>query len=67
MEHHYPEHVIGYNTTYDHKSKDWMGAAQVRFSEGVQVRIVSVPVPAAQFKSKEEAEEAAIAAARTDR
>ena len=41
-----------------------MGAAQVRFSEGVKVRIVSVPVPAAHSKTKEEAEAGCIAAAR---
>ena len=63
MEHHYRQHVVVYDTSYDDNSKRWLGAAQVRFSEGVEVRIVSVPVPAAQFKSKEEAEEAAIAAA----
>ena len=64
MEQHYREHVIGYDTTYDHKSKEWMGAAQVRFSEGVRVRIVSVPVPAAHFQTKEEAEQSCILAAR---
>ena len=64
MEQHYREHVIGYDTSDDHKSKEWMGAAQVRFSEGVKVRIVSVPLPAAHFKTKEEAEQGCIAAAR---
>ena len=64
MEQHYLEHVIGYDTTYDHKSKEWMGAAQVRFSEGVKVCIISVPVPAAHFQTKEEAEQGCIAAAR---
>jgi hypothetical protein len=64
MEQHYREHVIGYDTAYDHKSKQWMGAAQVRFSEGVKVRIVSVPVPATHFETKEEAEQGCIAAAR---
>ena len=63
MERHYREHVIGYDTSYDHKSKEWMRAAQVRFSEGVKVRIVSVPVPAAHFETKEEAEQGCIAAA----
>ena len=63
MEQHYREHVVGYDTRYDHKSKEWTGTAQVRFSEGVKVRIVAVPVPG-QFKSKEEANEASIAAAR---
>ena len=64
MERHYREHVIGYDTTYDDKSKEWMGTAQVRFSEGLKVRIVSVPVPAAHVKTKEEAEQGCIAAAR---
>ena len=63
MEQHYREHVVGYDTRYDHKSKEWTGAAQVRFSEGVKVCIVAVPVPG-RFKSKEEADEASIAAAR---
>ena len=62
IEQHYRKHVVGYDTRYDHKSKEWTGAAQVRFSEGVKVRIVAVPVPG-QFKSKE-ADEASIAAAR---
>ena len=64
MEQHYREHVIVYDTTFEHKSKEWLGTGQVRFSEGVKVRIVSVPVPAAGFKTKESAEEAAVLAAR---
>ena len=64
MEQHYREHMIVYDTSYDHKATEWMGTAQVRFSEGIKVRIVSVPVPAAHFKSKEEAQEGAILAAR---
>ena len=63
MEQHYREHVVGYDTRYDHKFKERTGAAQVRFSDGVKVRIVAVPVPD-QFKSKEEADEASIEAAR---
>jgi hypothetical protein len=63
MEQHYREHVVGYDTRYDHKSKEWTGAAQVRFSEGAKFCIVAVPVPG-QFKSKEEADEASISAAR---
>ena len=63
MEQHYRQHVVVYDTSYDDKSKQWMAAAHVRFSEGVKVRIVSVPVPA-HFKTQEDAQEGAILSAR---
>jgi hypothetical protein len=64
MEQHYREHVIVYDTSYDYKSKEWTGIAQVRFSEGIKVRIEPVPLSAARFKSKEEAEQGTILAVR---
>lgn len=64
MEQHYRQHVIVYDTSYNHKPEGWKGTARVRFSEGVQVRIMSVQEPVAYFRTKEEAEEDIIAVAR---
>ena len=59
MEQHYREHVIAYDTSYDHKSKEWMGVAQVRFSEGVKVRIVSCPYQLRTFRPRQKQSRAA--------
>lgn len=65
MEQHYREHVIVYETSQDSKTQTWLGTARVRFAEGTRVHIVAVPGLFDPCKSKEEAQEKIISAARS--